>query len=99
MDARTNIEARLPSRPAAERYVGTSAARITPELFKKPKPLKKPRYILDSKPRSRHVAKDMLEFAGIPIFMTTLRGHCTTVAAPAVTENLKPRKWKSHADA
>jgi hypothetical protein len=91
MDARTYIDACAPSRHVAD--ASAFAFVEKPELFKKP------RYIPDSIPRSRHVAKDMLEFVGIPILMTTLHGDCTTVAVPAVTENPKPRKWKSNADA
>jgi hypothetical protein len=96
MDARTYIDACAPSRHVAEPSAFAFVEK--PQLVKKTRLFKKPRYIPDSIPRSRHVAKDMLEFAGIPILMTTLSGDCT-VAAPAVTENPKPRKWKSHADA
>jgi dihydroxyacid dehydratase/phosphogluconate dehydratase len=90
MDARTNIKARLPSRHATE---GPARAR-TPfdvaEIFKKTP------YAVDSKPRSRDVAKDMFEVGGIPLLMKTLphgflHAECTTVAGR------KPEKIR-HAD-
>jgi hypothetical protein len=103
MDARTNIEARLPNRPVAERFARPSFA--APSTFTQPNLFKKPRYIPDSQPGGRHVAKDIGEIAGIPLLMTTLRGRDhlhgdgMTVTGPAVTEILNPPKRKSHADA
>jgi hypothetical protein len=103
MDARTNIEARLPNRPVAERFARSSFA--APTTFTQPNLFKKPRYIPDSQPGGRHVAKDIGEIAGIPLLMTTLRGRDhlhgdgMTVTGSAVTEILNPPKRKSHADA
>ncbi len=105
MDARTNIEARLPNRPVAERFARSSFEIAAPTTFAQPNLFKKPRYIPDSQPGGRHVAKDIGEVAGIPLLMTPLRGRdhlhgdAMTVTDPAVTETLKPPKWKSHADA
>jgi dihydroxyacid dehydratase/phosphogluconate dehydratase len=103
MDARTNIEARLPNRPVAERFARPSFAALN--TFTQPNLFKKPRYIPDSQPGGRHVAKDIGEIAGIPLLMTTVRGRDhlhgdgMTVTGPAVTEILNPPKRKSHADA
>jgi dihydroxy-acid dehydratase len=104
MDARTNIEARLPNRPVAERFARSSFEIAAPTTFTQRNLFKKPRYIPDSRPSGRHVAKDIGEVAGIPLLMTTLRGRGhldgdgATVPGSAVTANPKLLNWNSDAD-
>ncbi len=91
MDARTNINSRLPSRHVTEGLDASGGSanaalnlpaialegRIEFDLFDVAEIFKKTPYFPDLKPRGRYVAKDIFEVGGIPLLMKTLldNGH------------------------
>jgi dihydroxyacid dehydratase/phosphogluconate dehydratase len=106
MDARTDIEARLPSRHVTEAPEGAPHRSHDAHLVaREPMPrgvaeaFKRTLYIADSKPGGRYVAKDMVEFASIPLLTKTLLDHgdlhgaCMTVAGRTIAENPKSVTW------
>jgi dihydroxyacid dehydratase/phosphogluconate dehydratase len=105
MDAKTNIEARLPSRHVTEEPASAArrsycyAVGLTAEARSDAaKVFKRPPYLPDSRPVGRHVAKDMFEVAGTPHLMRTLLdcGHLhdasSTVTCRAVAETMNSVK-------
>ena len=120
MDAKTNLKARLPSRhvtegPARQAQGGSIRAAlhllasahecgIAFTLFDAAEVFKKTPYIADLKPGGRYVAKDMVEFDGIPLLMKTLLDHgflhgdCMTVTSRTIAENPKSVKWNPNQD-
>jgi dihydroxyacid dehydratase/phosphogluconate dehydratase len=106
MDATTKIASRLPSRQETEGlqrsgmalHLNDAALHLSDatEIFKKTL------YVPGLKPAGRDVAKDMREFASIPLLMKPLLDHgthhgaCFTVAGEVVVENLKAVKRNSH---
>src|SRR4051794_3788877 len=88
MDARTDIGSKLPGRHGTAGALlaacagATDAALHLPaivqdrgialDLFDAAEIFKKTPYVADLKPAGRYVAKDMVEFAGIPLLMPTL---------------------------
>jgi dihydroxyacid dehydratase/phosphogluconate dehydratase len=93
MDARTDIEIRLPSRHMTE-----GPARAQAGLSGQAEIFKKTPDVADLKPRGRHVAADMRQVADIPLLMNTLldNGHldgdCITVPGRPIAEDLKSAK-------
>lgn len=107
MDARTNIEGRLPDRRATEGLAYAARIRMpvdaalhfsTTDLFAVREIFKKTPCAPGLKPGGRYVAKDMYEVAAIPLLMKTLLDHgqadgdCIAVAGQTTAEDLKSVK-------
>lgn len=85
MDARTNIEARLPSRHMTEAHAWAPRRSARAAVFKKTP------YIAESKSDGRFIAKDIFEVGAIPLLTLSSHGFlqddCMTVMGRAVAEN------------
>jgi dihydroxyacid dehydratase/phosphogluconate dehydratase len=74
------------------------------DLFDVAEVFKRTPYVADLKPAGRYVAKDMIEFGGIPLLIKTLLDHgylhgdCMTVTGRTIAENLKSVTWNPHQD-
>ena len=92
MDAKLNLQAKLPSRHVTD-------GRDRPAEI-----IKRTWCIADLKSTGRYVAKDLLEAGGVPLLMRTLldhgylHGECLTVTGRTVAENLKRVKWNKDQD-
>lgn len=82
----------------------TIADGIQFDLFDVAEVFKRTPYVADLKPAGRYVAKDMVEFGGIPLLLKTLLDHgylhgdCMTVTGRTIAENLKSVTWNPHQD-
>lgn len=111
MEARTNLESRLPSRHVTEgRHAALHLPAIAHEcgmafdLFDVAEVFKRTPYIADLKPGGRFVAKDLFEGGGVPLLMKTLldnsflHGECITVTGCSMAENLHRVAWNADQD-
>src|SRR5262249_33565736 len=104
MNAKTNLEAKLPSWRVTAGRARAQASGIVPDLRDAAEVFKRTPYAADLKPSGRYVAKHMYEGDGVPLLMKTLldhgflHGECMTVTGRAVAENLKRVKRNEDQD-
>jgi hypothetical protein len=106
MDAKTNIKSRLPTRQLAEgpEHASRGALPLTVGPARAPEIFKKTPYGTGLQRVSRDLAKDILEFANIPLLNTALldhsqlQGDCLVAAGHTIAESLKTVKRNSDQD-
>jgi len=86
MDAKLNLEAKLPGRHLTEGRDRPPQRGIPLDLCDLGEIFKRTPRIADLQPAGRYVAKDMFEAGGVPLLMRTLLDHGT---GRVVAENLK----------